>query len=233
MLPPSSFAFQPIVDLTNRSVFAYEALVRGVTGEGAATVLGAVAAADLHTFDRDARARALQLAARLSLQTSLSLNFLPQSLNTLGDSISNTIDTAAGCGIRADQLILEITENEIIHDPARFAQQVNSFKSSGVRLAIDDFGAGYAGLNLLAEFQPDIVKIDMTLVRDIDSKGPRQAIARALIQVCNDLGLEVIVEGVETESEARWFKRHGINLFQGFYFARPAFERLEVPASWG
>jgi EAL domain-containing protein (putative c-di-GMP-specific phosphodiesterase class I) len=229
MALPWSFAFQPIVDITDRSVFAYEALVRGAAGEGAATVFGALDRAALHSFDRDARCEAVRLAAGLGLQTSLSLNFLPQSLDVLSDAVTSTLDVALECGLSPHQLILEITESEIIHNPGRFARQINSFKSSGLRLAIDDFGSGYAGLNLLAEFQPDIVKIDMTLVRDIDSKGPRQAIARALIQVCRDLGLEVIAEGVETESEVRWFKRCGVELFQGYYFARPAFQRLEDP----
>jgi len=227
MARPWSFAFQPIVDITDRSVFAYEALVRGVAGEGAATVLRGLDGPALHSFDRDARCEAVRLAAALGLQTSLSLNFLPRSLDALGDAVSSTLDVALECGLSPQQLILEVTEGEIIHDPGRFARQINSFKSSGMRPAIDDFGSGYAGLNLLAEFQPDIVKIDMTLVRDIDSKGPRQAIARALIQVCRDLGLEIIAEGVDTEPEVRWFKRCGVDLFQGYYFARPAFQRLE------
>src|ERR1700712_5318617 len=152
MAPPWSFALQPIVDITDQSVFAYEALVRGPAGEGAATVLASLDGAALHLFDRDARCEALRLAAALGLQTSLSLNFLPQSLDSLSDAVSSTIDVALECGLSPQQLILEITEGEIIQDPGRFARQINSFKSSGMRLAIDDFGSGYAGLNLLAEF---------------------------------------------------------------------------------
>jgi blue light- and temperature-responsive anti-repressor len=74
------------------------------------------------------------------------------------------------------------------------------------------------------------VKIDMGLVRGIDSKGPRQAIARAIIQVCTELGLDIIVEGVESRAEVQWFAQRGVRLFQGFLFARPAFERLLAPA---
>jgi EAL domain-containing protein (putative c-di-GMP-specific phosphodiesterase class I) len=96
----------------------------------------------------------------------------------------------------------------------------------GIKLAIDDFGAGYSGLNLLAEFQPDQVKIDMNLVRGIEKHGPRQAIVRGIAQVCVDLGIDVIAEGVETLQEFRWFEDQGIRLFQGYLFAKPAFEQF-------
>jgi EAL domain-containing protein (putative c-di-GMP-specific phosphodiesterase class I) len=127
-------------------------------------------------------------------------------------------------------LILEVTEGAMIKDPARFVERINTYRGAGVRLAIDDFGAGYAGLNLLAEFQPDIVKLDMGLVRDIDNKGPRHAIARALIQACNDLGLEVLAEGIESPAEFNWFAKRGVRLFQGFLFGRPAFRQIVAPA---
>jgi blue light- and temperature-responsive anti-repressor len=226
----ATFAFQPIVDVESRTVFAYEALVRGRSGESAGQILGALTGGPLHDFDRDARVSAIGLAASLGLTQRLSLNFLPETLESSSDSISSTLEAAARHSITPEQLILEITEGEIVQELEEFAAQINSFKSTGLRLAIDDFGAGYAGLNLLAEFQPDIVKLDMNLVRDIDSKGPRQAIARAVIQACADLGLEIIAEGVETEGELAWFRRQGIRLFQGYYFARPAFERLEQPS---
>jgi EAL domain-containing protein (putative c-di-GMP-specific phosphodiesterase class I) len=106
---------------------------------------------------------------------------------------------------------------------------MNSYRARGLRVAIDDFGAGYSGLNLLAEFQPDAIKLDIQLVRDIESKGPRQAIVRAVIQACDDLGIEVVAEGVESEAEYRWFKRIGVRLFQGYYFCRPGFESLPKP----
>jgi EAL domain-containing protein (putative c-di-GMP-specific phosphodiesterase class I) len=125
-----------------------------------------------------------------------------------------------------ERIIIELTEGEVIHDPIGFTKLMDSYRGLGMRVAIDDFGAGYSGLNLLAEFQLDSVKLDMHLVRSIDSKGPRQAIVRAVLQACGDLGIDVIAEGVETVEEYRWFKAAGIVLFQGFLFARPAFERL-------
>jgi blue light- and temperature-responsive anti-repressor len=126
-----------------------------------------------------------------------------------------------------------VTEGELIRDQLSFAQALIRYRATGLRLVIDDFGAGYSGLNLLADFQPDVIKLDMHLVRNIDSKGPRQAIVRALIQACVDLGIELVAEGVETEAEYRWFKRVGVTLFQGFLFGRPTFEALSTPAFAG
>jgi EAL domain-containing protein (putative c-di-GMP-specific phosphodiesterase class I) len=221
-----SFAFQPIVDIESHTVFAYEALVRGPSNESAGSVLGSLPRSQLHAFDRAARMQAIALAASLGLETGLSLNFMPQALETLPDAISSTIDAARRAGISERRIFLEVTEGELIRDLAGFSKNINEYRASGMHLAIDDFGAGHSGLNLLADFQPDVIKIDMHLVRNIDSKGPRQAIVRAVIQVCGDLGIDVIAEGVETELEYRWFKRAGVRLFQGYLFGRPEFESL-------
>lgn len=222
----ATFAYQPILDIEAGTTYAYEALVRGRGGESAGAVLAAIQATDLHRFDRDARSAAIHLAASLGLQARLSLNCLPQSLDTLPDAISSMLEAAQECRIPPERLILEVTEGEMIRDRSAFAAKLNRWRSHGLRLAIDDFGAGYSGLNLLAEFQPDIVKIDMDLVRAIDRNGPRQAIIRAVLQASRDLGLEVIAEGVETYDEFRWFKRQGVVLFQGYLFGKPSFEQL-------
>jgi EAL domain-containing protein (putative c-di-GMP-specific phosphodiesterase class I) len=224
-----SFAYQPIVDIEQQKVFAYEALVRGLQEESAGSCFAQIPSGDLHRFDRDARIRAIELAASLKLSTLLSLNFLPQSLETFPDAIESTIEAAHRANLALRSILLEVTEGEMIHDAANFAKRMNSYRAQGLRVAIDDFGAGYSGLNLLAEFQPDAIKLDMQLVRDIESKGPRQAIVRAVIQACDDLGIEVIAEGVESEAEFRWFKRIGVRLFQGYYFCRPGFRALPQP----
>ncbi len=229
-MPDCGFAYQPIVDIDSRTVFAFEALVRGPNGESAASVFAQVADRELHRFDRDLRIKAIETAAELRLASRLSLNVLPGSLFTVDDAITRTLDAARRTGLSLDCLILEATEGEIISDPTRFAQRMNEFRSEGVKLAIDDFGAGYSGLNLLCDFQPDILKLDMNMVRGVDSNGPRQAIVRAVIQACDDLGIEVIAEGVETQAEFDWFRRVGLRLFQGYYFARPAFRSLAEPS---
>ena len=105
-----------------------------------------------------------------------------------------------------------------------------------MKVAIDDFGAGYAGLNLLSEFQPEFIKLDMHLVRGIESNGPRQAIVRGIVRTCADLGIDIIAEGVETVNEFQWLYQEGIKFYQGRLFADPAFEQLpqtfSLPGEW-
>ena len=114
----------------------------------------------------------------------------------------------------------------MIDDPVLLAEWVNAYRRRGIRIAIDDFGAGYAGLNLLADLQPDLMKLDIGLVRGIEGRGARQSIVRAIVQVSVDLGIDVVAEGVETEGELAWLADQGIDLFQGFLCARPGFECL-------
>jgi len=221
-----SYAFQPIVDVAARSIFSYEALVRGPDGVPAASVFERVPPDDLHRFDQQSRVAAIELASRLRLPCKLNLNFLPRSLYTSPMAVRSALEAARRFGITPDRLVLEITESEVIDDHAAFGRVVNEFRRSGLQLAIDDFGAGYAGLTMLADFLPDLLKLDMSLVRCIEGSGPRQAIVRAILQACIDLGIEVIAEGVETLEEYWWFKNAGVTLFQGYLFGRPQFEGL-------
>jgi EAL domain-containing protein (putative c-di-GMP-specific phosphodiesterase class I) len=225
----ATFAFQPIADISTRKVFAYEALTRGKGGESAASVFSAIPQANLHAFDHAARLAAVRLASRLGLEEKISLNVMPGCIESMPDSLDRVIECAVNVGLSPSQLMLEITEGEAVQRPKEFSQWLERYRAQGVCLAIDDFGAGYSGLNLLAWFQPDLIKLDMHLVRDVDRAGPRQAIARAVLQVCDDLGIEVIAEGVETIGEFAWFRRVGVRLFQGYLLARPAFEALESP----
>ena len=225
-LPSFSYAFQPIVDTVAREVFSYEALIRGLANEPAFRVLERVPAAAKYQFDEDSRATAIALAMRLGLKCHLNLNFLPQGLFASESSVTGTLAAAARCALPIDRVILEVTEGEVIADYARLGQQLNEFRRLGLKVAIDDFGAGYSGLNMLADFQPDQIKIDMNLVRGIERHGPRQAIVRAVVQVCNDLAIDVVAEGVESLDEYAWFADCGVRLFQGYLFAKPGFECL-------
>ena len=224
--PAFSYAFQPIVDVLARQVYSYEALVRGRANEPAFLVLERVPPAAKYQFDEDSRVAAIALAVELGLDCHLNLNFLPQGLYASDASVASTVAAAARHGLPIDRVILEVTEDEFIADYAHLGEQLNEFRSMGLRVAIDDFGAGYSGLNMLADFQPDQIKIDMNLVRRIERNGPRQAIVRAIAQVCCELGIDVVAEGVESPEEYAWFAEHGVRLFQGYLFAKPGFESL-------
>jgi EAL domain-containing protein (putative c-di-GMP-specific phosphodiesterase class I) len=103
-----------------------------------------------------------------------------------------------------------------------------AYKRFGFQTAIDDFGAGYSGLTLLADFQPDIIKLDMALIRGIDVDSSRQKIVRAVITMCRELGVRVIAEGIETQGERDFFVAHDVDLMQGYFFAKPAFKSLPI-----
>lgn len=221
-----SFAFQAIGDVRTKSVFSYEALLRGRNGESAQQVLNSVDPKDICLLDEESRLVAISLAAGLGLNTRLNLNIIPSTAISSPSTIPSILECAEENGILPDQIVLEVLESEMINDLLLFRDAIRQHRGTGVRFAIDDFGAGYAGLNLLSEFQPHMIKLDMHLVRDIDRKGPRQAIVRGLLQTCRELGIDIIAEGVESEQEYEWLCSEGVVLFQGYLFAEPRFENL-------
>ena len=228
VLPQFSFAFQPIINVETGSIVAFEALVRGIDNSPAWKVFQQVHEGNKYYFDEVLRLKAVPLAARLGISCNLNLNLLPCSLEISKSAISSTLEMADLSGISIHQITIEITESEIINNVGWFIEAINIHRSVGVSVAIDDFGAGYSGLNLLAEFQPDSIKIDMSLVRDIHTHGPRQAIVRGIIRTCQDLGIDIIAEGVENNEEYQWCNEEGIDLFQGYFFGKPGFEQLPL-----
>jgi len=226
MITSYSFAFQPIVNATDGSIFSYEALLRGLNEESAIDVINNVPSTGRTAFHDESRVMALHWAAYRGLRTHLNLNIMPSVVSSSPSAIPSTLEAAQRFHILPKQIVLEILESEIIGSLEGLSAALRDYRSTGLLFAIDDFGAGYAGLNLLAEFQPDFLKLDLRLVRNIEKNGPRQAIVKGIRRTCVDLGIEVIAEGVETESEFRWLQAEGIRLFQGYLFARPDFEKL-------
>ena len=229
---PFTMAFQPIVSASARSVLAYEALVRGPSGEPAASVLGRVTRRNRYAFDQSCRRTAIHLAARLGiieLGACLSINFIPGAMYEPENCVRATLAAARRSKFPLDRLIFEVTEGDEVLEPAHLTKIFDVYRQHGFRPAIDDFGAGYAGLNLLAEFQPSIIKLDRKLIQDIDLSLAKQSIVRGVLGVCRDLGITPIAEGIETEAEYDLLRMLGIDLFQGFLFARPGFEALPVP----
>jgi EAL domain-containing protein (putative c-di-GMP-specific phosphodiesterase class I) len=227
-----TMAFQPIVDIAAGTVFAYEALVRGLGGEGAGTVLARVDAANRYAFDQACRVKAIELAARLGLAETgarLSINFLPAAVYRPEHCLRATLKASRAVGLPLDRLMFEATENEPIQDPAHLLDIFQEYRRHGFLSAIDDFGAGYAGLSLLAKFQPDVLKIDMELTRHVDARPVSRTIIAAILQVCHTLGITVVAEGVETAAELATLRDLGITLVQGYLFGRPAFQELAKP----
>lgn len=221
-----TMAFQPIVNTTTQVIFAYEALVRGLNQETAGQIFAQINETNRYRFDQSCRTKAIKLAADLGMPSFLSINFLPNAVYRPELCIQTTLDAAETFGFPIEKIIFEITEGEKIEDKTHVREIVEYYKAKGFKTAIDDFGAGYAGLNLLAEIQTDIIKLDMALIRDIDHDRIRQAIVKGIIQVCRELSITIIAEGIETQDELRTLQDFGIELFQGYYFAKPGFQCL-------
>ncbi|WP_122468962.1 EAL domain-containing protein [Brevundimonas lutea] len=221
---PITMAFQPIVDVTTGSVFAQEALVRGAGGEGAGVVMAQVSSENRYAFDQLCRTTAIELASGLGLAEdgeSLSINFLPNAVYEPRACIRVTLAAAMRTGFPLDRIIFEFTENEAI-DTNHLLNILRSYRAMGFRTAIDDFGAGFAGLGLLTKFQPDIVKLDMDLIRGIDRDTVKQVVVRNTLAMLRDLGIRPVCEGVETADEYGVLVELGVELMQGYLFASPA-----------
>jgi EAL domain-containing protein (putative c-di-GMP-specific phosphodiesterase class I) len=222
-------AFQPIVDIRDQSIFAFEALVRGPDGQSAASILSQIDSANIYAFDQSCRVRAIETAAQIGLldmAAGLSINFFPGAVYRPETCIRATLAAAHRVSFPTERLIFEVTEGERVVDRGHLKSILEEYRRNQFRSAIDDFGAGYAGLNLLAEFQPDIIKIDLELVRDIDTKPVGRKIVAAVVGLCRELGIEVIAEGIETRAELAVLEAMGIDLFQGYLFAKPGFKSL-------
>jgi len=228
--PQVCIALQPIVSLKTKQVYAYEALCRGVNGENYPQLAAKCGPRGTGALDRVCAAKALQLAAKLGVTRTgakLSLNMRP---STDGDALNIRYIARAAqhFGIQMQDIIVELTEeNKVSSDELRAI--LRRHQMAGVATAIDDFGAGYAGLNLMAVCPPDMLKIDRELVHGIDSSEVRQTIVNGFVAVCHKLGSKVVVEGVETVAEYETLRDIGIDLMQGNLFAAPGLECAPVP----
>jgi EAL domain-containing protein (putative c-di-GMP-specific phosphodiesterase class I) len=223
---PFTMAFQPVIDLQEQRIDAYEALVRGVEGAGAGAMLAQVTPQNMYAFDQACRIKAIEMAARLGLDRRLNINFQPNAVYEPKACIRRTLETAAKTGFPLQRLTFEIVENEDIADAAHLCGIIEEYKRCGFAVALDDFATGYSGLSRLVQLKPDIVKIDRALVADCDVDAGRLAVIGSMISLGEQLGIKVVLEGVERRGELDALKGAGARFMQGFYFARPAFESL-------
>lgn len=221
---PFTMAFQPIVDIQERRIIAYEALVRSPSGGSAASVLSQVTGENLYAFDQACRVRAIELAARLGIDRQLSINFLPNAVYNPRACIRATLDAAERTGFSTDRLTFEIVETEDIADTGHLVSIIREYRKQGFKIALDDFGTGYSGLSRLVTLKPDIVKLDRAVVQDCDKDAVRLAVVASMIHFGAETGITVVVEGVERVEEVDALRSVGARFIQGFYFAKPLFE---------
>ncbi|WP_337883048.1 EAL domain-containing protein [Chromobacterium haemolyticum] len=227
-----TMAFQPILDAKTMRPIAFEALVRGTNGESASSVLEKIDDTNRYRFDQACRVKAIELASRLGLakdsSCKLSINFLPNAIYNPSACIRATMEATKKFGLPHSRLIFEVTEGEKVSNSAHLKRIFDEYRRIGMITAIDDFGAGYSGLNLLVQFQPHIIKLDMELTRDIHLDNARQVVVEAIALACKKLNINIIAEGIETQGEAEFLSTIGINWHQGFYYAKPEIEALPL-----
>lgn len=212
-------AFQPIVSISGRSVYGYEALMRSSD---------ATLPAPSHLLDAAERLGALDQLGRLVRKRAVAaidgdggdkLLFLNLHPRDLVDG--ELADPKSPLASIAHRVVLEITERASLGGIDDVQARVASLRSLGFRIAIDDLGAGYAGLTSFALLEPDFVKIDMTLTRGIDKSPVKRKLVGSLTALCKEMGMTVVTEGVETVEERDTLVEVGCDLLQGYLFARP------------
>jgi EAL domain-containing protein (putative c-di-GMP-specific phosphodiesterase class I) len=212
-------AYQPIVSWRDRRVFAYEALLRSrepmLPNPGA--IIDAAEKLDrVHDLGRRIRAKAIEPLASASEAVSLFINLHPHDL--LDAELFRKDGAFAAF---AERIVLEITERASLDDIGGVRPKVMALRNLGFRIALDDLGAGYAGLTSFTLLEPDVVKLDMSLVRDLDKSTTKRKLVRTITSMCGELGIIVTSEGIETAGERDELARAGCDLMQGYLFAKP------------
>jgi len=214
-------AFQPIVNWRERTILGYEALVRSNSAVlsnpglllGAAERLGRVT-----ELGQRIRRHVVDAVTAAPVETLIFMNLHAADLND--ETLYSRNSPLAGCATR---IVLEVTERSSLERIGDVKSRAQELRSIGFKLAIDDLGAGYAGLSSFSQLEPDIAKLDMSLIRDIDGSTQKQSIVKSMINVCRDeLGVTVVCEGVETMAERDTLGDLGSDTQQGYFYGRPA-----------
>jgi EAL domain-containing protein (putative c-di-GMP-specific phosphodiesterase class I) len=218
-LPAAWIAFQPIVSAATFETVAYEALVRSRHAllSSPAALIDAASRLDRNfALDRAVRAKVAAVIRQAPTDVSVFVNILPQSL----DDPSLTGDDNPLLPF-ADRVVWEITERSGLEGLDDAVGRARRLRERGYRIALDDLGAGHSGLNSIALLEPDVVKLDMTLVRDIHRSPTRSKLVASMVELCHELGTTCLAEGIETDDELEHVIGLGCELLQGYRLGRP------------
>jgi len=233
-LPPFVIAFQPIVNVVNRSIVAYEALTRGPGGAAYPQLVAHLNAAALRAFHRRTAETAIRRAAQLGLAdipVSLCINVQPD-IHPEALNAEFILEAARRYGLDAPNILLEFTEDHRLPIP-EYKQLLERNKAAGFVTGMDDFGAGYSGLSALVECRPEVLKLDRALVTGIDTSITRQKIVSAFSDCCKALDMRLIAEGIETTAERDMLLELGIEHMQGFLFSPAVVDALPAESVYG
>jgi EAL domain-containing protein (putative c-di-GMP-specific phosphodiesterase class I)/GGDEF domain-containing protein len=216
--------YQPVVDLHERRIVGYEALTRVPRTLFDPIELLFKAAHDndaVWTLERLCRKKALENLPPLDKDQLVFLNIEPDSIHDpeLRDLTFESL--LEGAGLEPTQVVLEVTERSAVKDFAAFRQTLQHVRERGLRLAMDDVGAGYAGLQAIAEIAPDFIKVDINLVRDVHTHRIKRELIATIRRFAASTGIDLVAEGVESPEELESLMEVGVRHAQGFLFARP------------
>jgi EAL domain-containing protein (putative c-di-GMP-specific phosphodiesterase class I) len=214
-----SVVYQPIISNSARKVYGYEALMRSAEPEfpsPAHLLTAAEQAGALHELGQTVRQRAVEGLRGAADDTLLFLNLHPQDLADPELTRAGTLLSRS-----AHRVVLEITERASLSGLDDLKPTLTALRKLGFRIAIDDLGAGYAGLNSFALLEPEIVKLDMTLIRGVDKSAVKQKLVRSISALCREMGMIIVAEGVETMPERDTLTALGCDLLQGHLFGQP------------
>ncbi|MEX2426008.1 MAG: EAL domain-containing protein [Thermomicrobiaceae bacterium] len=220
--------FQPIVSVANPAeIYAHEALLRGVDTDGTLISPGVLfqQARDgglLFQLDLAARRSAILNAVKHDIASRLFVNFSPAAIYDPVYCLRTTVSAVREGNLDRDRVVFEVIESDKTDDPEHLVSILEHYRAAGFRVALDDVGAGYGSLNMLHRLRPDYMKLDMDLIRNVDSDSYKSMIAGKLLEMANELRVTSVVEGVETQGELDWARQHGADYAQGYFFARPA-----------
>jgi EAL domain-containing protein (putative c-di-GMP-specific phosphodiesterase class I) len=216
--------YQPIVDLHGRRVVGFEALTRVGSGrfETIELLFKAAEANDLlWSLERLCRRKALEGLPPIASDQLLFLNIEPDSIHDPQLAGGEFVELLTAAGLTPQQVVLELTEHSAVRDFVAFRRTLERFRALGFRLAMDDVGSGYSGLQAIAEIAPDYIKADMHLVRGLHASPIKRELIATIRRFSDSTGITLVAEGVECTEELEALMRVGVRCAQGYLFARP------------
>jgi EAL domain-containing protein (putative c-di-GMP-specific phosphodiesterase class I) len=223
--------FQPIINASDRSIYGYEALIRGVKENGELMfpdVLFAKSTRNDLNFklDRMCRESALKTAAVKRITQKVFINFIPTAIYDPEFCLSSTVKWAKQLEFDPKNIIFEVIETESVKDKEHLKKILTYYREQGFEIALDDVGEGYSSLNMLINLKPNIIKVDRNIIENIDKDELKQSTYKALYSLAKENGIKVLAEGVETSFEVEMIESIGVDYMQGYYFGRPQAEPL-------
>ncbi len=219
-----NFAFQTIIDADGQEVVGFEALVRGIEKESAATVISRISRDKRFEFDQACRIRAIEAAARFGIDSNLHLNCSNIKASNIDQVLDVCLYAAKASDIRPENIVLELGNLSLIGTGADLINVRRAIRAAGFRILADNFGRRDADLRPVAQLEPSMIKLDHYLVHDIHQSRAAQSIFCGIMAMCEDRGIDVIAAGVESADEFNWLQKAGVRLFQGYYFAQPGMD---------